>query len=355
MYIMKNVKIIVKLRRLVKSLAVSFFILIMFVAGSAFKSSYDNGDEKKPVSKDIAQNDKSGFKSLFSASYFDPTKPYVTQLNPKALPFVQRYIQEEGASLEKMKIWGKPYFDMYDVILRQYGLPIELKYLSVIESSLISNSISVAGAVGPWQIMADEAKRMGLKVGGRNDERTNFYKSTYAAARILKELHKQFNDWLLVVAAYNCGAGRVRQAIRKSGTNNFWDLQDYLPAQTRAHVKRFIGTHFIFEGNGGLTTMTASEVLDFDLNVAATANKNLSGVEDAGNGIVEVSGKYKSAVIVKNLGIDPSVFNKLNPNFDKIVAMGQTYKMRLPVEKVTLFGNNKNTILNESVQSFLNI
>lgn len=355
MFIMKNVKIIVKLRRLIKSLAVGFFIPILFLAGSAFAPFAENGDISKPSSKNVAQADKIGFKSLFSASYFDPTKPYVTQLNPKAVPFVQKYIQEEGVELEKMKIWGKPYFDMYDVILRQYGLPIELKYLSVIESSLISNSISRAGAVGPWQIMAGEAKRLGLKIGGRQDERTNFYKSTQAAARILTELHKQFKDWLLVVAAYNCGAGRVRQAIRKSGTNNFWDLQAFLPAETRAHVKRFIGTHFIFEGNGGLTTMTASEVLDFDLNAAATANKDFSGIEDPSHGIVEIAGKYKSSVIAKILGIDPAVFNKLNPNFDKIVAMGETYKMKLPAEKISLFATNRNMILNESVQSLLNI
>lgn len=355
MFIMKNVKAVVKLRRLAKSLAVSFLIPVVFVAGSAFSPFSDNGDAKKPVSKDVARDDKSGFKSLFSASYFDPTKPYVTQLNPKALPFVQKYIREEGANLEKMKIWGKPYFDMYDVILRQYGLPIELKYLSVIESSLVSNSVSVSGAVGPWQIMPEMAKDMGLKVNKNMDERTDFYKSTHAAARILKGLHSQFKDWLLVVAAYNCGEGRVRQAIKKSGTNNFWDLQAYLPAETRAHVKRFIGTHYVFEGNGGLTTMTASEILDFDLNEAAAANKNFSGIEDAGTGIVEVSGKYKSSVIAKNLGIGLPAFNKLNPNFDKMVAAGQTYKMRLPVEKVDVFATNKNSILSESVQSLLNI
>ncbi|GEO10639.1 transglycosylase SLT domain-containing protein [Segetibacter aerophilus] len=349
---MKNVKFVVKLRRLVKSLALCFFIPSVFVAGSAFKSFPKVGDPVKSLVS-TSLNDKSGFKSLFSASYFDPTKPYVTQLNPKALPFVQNYIREEGADLEKMKVWGKPYFDVYDAILREHGLPLELKYLSVIESSLVSNSVSVAGAVGPWQIMAGEARRMGLKVGGRNDERTNFYKSTYAAARILKELHKQFNDWLLVVAAYNCGAGRLRQAIRKSGTRNFWELQAFLPAETRNHVKRFIGTHFVFEGNGGLTTMTASEILDYDLKTAAVNNRNLSVAGEVGNTLIEVAGKYRSTVVAKKLGIDLTIFNKLNPNFDKLVAMGETYQMRLPNEKASLFYSSKNAILNESVQASL--
>lgn len=355
MFVMKNVKTLVKLRRLVKSLAVGFFIPTIFIAGSAFTSSPENGNPDKPVIKSSIQSDKSAFKSLFTASYFDPTKPYITQLNPKAVTFVQRYIREEGANLEKMKVWGKPYFDVYDEILHQYQLPKELKYLSVIESSLVANSVSPAGAAGPWQLMPEMAKDMGLKVNKRVDERKNFYKSTYAAARILKQLHKQFNDWLLVVAAYNCGEGRVRQAIKKSGTKSFWEMQEYLPEETRSHVKRFIGTHFLFEGNGGLTTMTASEILDFNLNLTTANNKNLTNLEDAKNTIIEISGKYKSAVIAKNLGIDLPAFNKLNPNFDKLLAMGESYKMRLPNEKATLFTNNKNAILSASIQSFLNI
>lgn len=352
---MKNVKIIVKVRRLIKSFAVVFFVPLLFVAGSAFKSSPENGDPKKAASKDGSLNDKSGFKSLFSASYFDPSKPYVAQLNPKAVPFVQRYIHEQGANLEKMKIWGKPYFDMYNGILSGHNLPVELKYLSVIESSLKSNSVSVAGAVGPWQIMAEEAKRMGLRIDARQDERTNFYKSTHAAAKILKGLHRQFNERILVIAAYNCGAGRLRQAIRRSGSNNFWDLQTYLPEETRNHVKRFIGTHFIFEGNGGLTTMTSSELLDFDMNVVTAANKKRAGAEGEGIETLEVAGKYKSSVIATILRIDLSFFNKLNPHFDKLVASGKTYSMQLPSDKMSLFTKNKNMILSESLNSLLNL
>lgn len=350
---MKNVKINVRLNSLIKSFAVLFFIIIIFIAGSAFTSNNDIGKTKKPITNDQWVNDKSGFKSLFPASPFDPTKPYIAQLNPRAVPFVQNYILQEGANLEKMKIWGKPYFDIYDHILRQYNLPVELKYLSVIESSLVANSVSIAGAVGPWQIMADEAKRLGLTIDKTKDERTNVYKSTQVAAKILRGLHKQFKDWLLVIAAYNCGEGRVRQAIRKSGTNNFWDLQAYLPAETRSHVKRFIGTHFIFEGNGGLTTMTAAEVLNFD-NTALISKENITKAEEKGYEIVQISGKYKSAVIAKNLGIELAVFNSLNPNFDKSIASGQIYNMRIPQEKVEVFKNNRNTILNESIVSLLN-
>lgn len=256
---MKNVKPIVKLRRLVKSLAVTFVIAFIGIISSAFKTEANNATTPNASSKENIQTDKYGFQSLFGNKVFDPTQPYIAQLNPQAVPYVQQYIRECGENLEKMKIWGKPYFDMYDAILVGYGLPKELKYLSVIESDLLSNARSVVGAVGPWQIMLEEALRLGLKVNAKVDERKNFIKSTHAAAKMLKELYSQFNDWTLVIAAYNCGAGRVRQAIKKSGSKNFWDLQAYLPMETRNHVKRFIGTHYIFEGSGGLTTMTAAK------------------------------------------------------------------------------------------------
>ncbi|MDB5245770.1 MAG: Membrane-bound lytic murein transglycosylase [Segetibacter sp.] len=347
---MKNVKHIVNITRLLKSLAVSIFLLVLFAGSSAFKSFAD-GDPKKLSSKDSLLLDKNGFKSLFSASYFDPSKPYFSQLNPKAVPFVQQYIRSSGKRLERMKFWGKPYFDMYDGILVQHGLPKELKYLSVIESDLLPNVVSWAGAVGPWQIMAEEATRMGLRINSKVDERTNFYKSTHAAARILKELYKQFHDWTLVVAAYNCGAGRVRQAIRKSGSRNFWDLQPYLPLETRNHVKRFIGTHYIFEGSGGLTTMTASEISNFDQTKEYESLTTLNGVNI---GTIEIAGKYKSSIIAKNLNIDLATFTKLNPNFDRFVSTGNSYHLRLPEDKLPLFSKNRHEILEQCIQSFLN-
>lgn len=274
-YVMKHVPVLVKFRRLLKSITVGLFIPVIFVATSSFNPFFKISNPKKTAVEEVFQDAKSGYKCLFSTFYIYSTKHYVGRLNPKVLRFVQNYIREEGASLEKMKVSGKQNFDVYDVILDKFGLPLDLKYLSVVESSLISNSVSKAGAVGPWQIMDDEAKRMGLRVGGKDDERKNLYKSTYAAARILKELHAKFNDWLLVVAAYNCGSLGVRKAIRKSGSTNFWVLQYYLPRETQNHVKRFIGSHFFFELNRGLTTLTDTEALDLDLNLAPKNNKNL--------------------------------------------------------------------------------
>jgi membrane-bound lytic murein transglycosylase D len=189
-----------------------------------------------------------GFSSLFNVQQVpNKDKSFVIEMHPKAISFVQSYMEKEAAGLRKMKTWAKPYFNLYDEILTANGIPVELKYLSVIESHLSSQVVSWAGAAGPWQIMPAEATRLGLKLLP-NDERMDYQKSTQAAAIILKELYQQFGDWLLVVAAYNGGAGRLGKAIEKKKTKDFWALQYELPLETRNHVKKFIATHAIFEG-----------------------------------------------------------------------------------------------------------
>ena len=197
----------------------------------------------------------------------------ISQLNPLAVSFVEDYIEKYGEKIEGMKDWGKPYFDMMDGILVQHGLPKELKYLAVIESDLKSNARSWAGAVGPWQFMPATARNMGLKVGNKYDERRDFYKSTHAASKYLTSLFAIYGDWLLVIAAYNGGPGKVNSAIRKSGSRDFWTLQRYLPAESKNHVKKFIATHYIMEGGqGGITTVTKEEAKNF----ATTAIFNIN-------------------------------------------------------------------------------
>ena len=290
---------------------------------------------------------KIGFKSLFSNDKFSPTKPYLSQLSPKAVPFVQEYIRKQGKELEKMKHWGRPYFEVYDNILSQYGVPVELKYLSVIESHLQSRLVSWAGAVGPWQLMNYEAKRYGLQVNPI-DERTDYFKSTHAAAKLLKGLYDQFGDWLLVVAAYNGGAGRVKQAIRLSGSRDFWDLQYYLKEETRTHVKKFIGTHYIFEGGGGETTMTKAELKDFKINSISQSN-----LIEASDSTLTVTGRFSAKIVAQKLGMPITEFNKKNSGFDRSLANGDAYKLRLPKDKVSVFEASRNELLAASLKQLL--
>ena len=322
-----------------------------FVVGSVGTMSF-TGAIADPFTKDSTLKDKAGFKSLFANSRFDASRPYAAQLNPRAVSFVQEYIRKQGKELERMKIWGKPYFDLYDNVLGIYGIPREMKYLSVIESHLSSGLVSWAGAVGPWQLMGDEAKRFGLRTGS-TDDRMDFYKSTHVAARLMKELYGEFGDWLLVVAAYNGGAGRLRQAIRKSGSRDFWDLQYYLPEETRNHVKKFIGTHYIFEGSGGWTTMTAGETIVQKAAVASNQEVTLSEEEKANTAQLELSGRYNSLIISNSLLLDINQFNKWNPGFDKALAEGRKYNMRLSKDQLAVFESRKGSLLMQSVKALL--
>ena len=138
-------------------------------------------------------------------------------------------------------------------------IPAGLLYLAVVESELKNSATSRVGAAGIWQLMPETGKTFGLRVNGKTDERRNTYNSTVAAAAYLTELYNQFDDWLLVVAAYNCGAGRVFKAIRQAGSRDFWKLQGFLPAESRSHVKHFIATHFYYEKAGSIVTLTKKE------------------------------------------------------------------------------------------------
>lgn len=275
------------------------------------------------------------------------------RLNPRALSFVQDYIGKNTVNLNKIKDWGLPYFNMMDNILANYGLPTELKYLAVIESKLKTGAVSWAGAVGPWQFMPETARGYGLKVTSTRDERKDYYKSTHAAAKYLKSLFNEFGDWLLVIAAYNGGPGNVYNAIKKSKSKNFWVLQYHLPAESRNHVKKFIGTHYIFEGQGGVTTLTKAEASE-QIGASALLIRKLSADELATAKTVAISGKYHSTAIARIVLMDLDDFNRYNPHFDKLIASPEnSYDLKLPTDKMELFTANKYQILNESVQLLL--
>jgi membrane-bound lytic murein transglycosylase D len=302
-----------------------------------------------PVVNDL----KSGFKNLFVSDKNDEGLD-VTTLNPRAISFVQDYMDRHAKKLTDMKDWGKPYFDMMDVILAQHGIPREMKYLAVIESHLKSYAVSWAGAVGPWQFMPATARRMGLIVNNIFDERTNYYKSTHAAARYLTELYSIYGDWLLVIAAYNGGPGNVDAAIRRSKSRDFWILQNFLPAESKNHVKKFIATHYIMEGQGGITTVTKQEASQLKLHSAAKYLSELTAEEIKNSKTDSVTGRFNSVVLVGKIAMDIISFNRYNPGFDKTLAGGGTYELRLPADKMTLFNTKKSEILYESTMLLMN-
>jgi membrane-bound lytic murein transglycosylase D len=201
--------------------------------------------------------------------------------------------------------------------------------------------------------MPETARGYGLKVTRTRDDRTDYFKSTHAAAKYLQYLFNEFGDWLLVIAAYNGGPGNVYSAIKKSKSRNFWDLQYYLPAESRNHVKKFIGTHYIFEGQGGVTTLTKAEARE-QIGASALLLRKLTAEELSSLKSVTISGKYHSAVIAKIIVMDINEFDRYNPHFDKLISSSQnSYELKLPADKMDLFTTNKYQILNESVQLLL--
>lgn len=293
---------------------------------------------------------KNDFKDLFATTTLS-NGVNIAQLNPLAINFVEDYIDSHSKMLDALKDKARPYFDMIDAVLVKHGLPKELKYLAVIESQLKSNATSWAGAVGPWQFMPATGRLMGLKVNRKIDERRDIYKSTHAASRYLARLYSLYGDWLLVIAAYNGGPGKVNSAIKRSGSRDFWTLQKYLPAESRTHVKKFIATHYIMEGEGGLTTLTKKETSNFLL----AGNAGTPAKDETGKSITQlINGRYNASIIVKHIAMDIVEFHKLNPNFDNLIASSGKYELRLPVDKMDSFKTKKIDILKESIQILLN-
>ncbi len=187
------------------------------------------------------------------------------RLSRQAVSFVHAYIRKNREQLHKIRERSEFPFKAMDRVFRAYRLPADLKYLAVIESELKPSAVSRVGATGPWQFMPATAKLLGLKISGPQDERRQYAKSTRAAAIYLRDLYHEFGDWLLVMAAYNCGPGPVYTAMAKSGSQNFWQLQRFLPMESQLHVKKFIATQYYFEGRGSVCTLTRSELVRYSL------------------------------------------------------------------------------------------
>ena len=177
-------------------------------------------------------------------------------LNHSAFQFAKEYVKENIDDLEKLKKGVRSKFSIINSVFSKYDVPPELKYLAIVESNLDEDTAcSSAGARGIWQLMPVTACELGLKVTDEVDERLYVSKSSAAAAKYLKQLYAEFRDWLLVVAAYNSGPAKVTRAIDLSGTHTFWQMQGFLPAETRNHVKRFVSMLYFFEGQNKATDL----------------------------------------------------------------------------------------------------
>lgn len=168
--------------------------------------------------------------------------------NPKVKRYIDMYTNDRREQVSRMLGLSEVYFPIFEAALDRERMPIELKYLSIVESALNPHARSRVGATGLWQFMIATGREYGLTVNSYVDERKNPYKSTEAALRYLKRSYEEYGDWLLAIASYNCGPGNVRKAIARSGgKKDFWAIMKYLPRETRGYVPAFIAATYVFE------------------------------------------------------------------------------------------------------------
>jgi len=170
--------------------------------------------------------------------------------NDQVRGIINLYTNRKRDLSEFMLGFSEYYFPIFEQIFDKEGVPQELKYLALIESALNPRATSKAGAVGLWQFMYSTGRMYGLKINSFVDERRDPIKATVAAARFLKDLHNMFNDWNLALAAYNCGPGNVKKAIKRAnGKTDFWDIYQFLPLETRGYVPAYIAATYLMNYN----------------------------------------------------------------------------------------------------------
>lgn len=225
--------------------------------------------------------------------------------------FVQAYINAYTSGSRRGDIGrimglSKYYFPIYEKAFRESGIPDEIKYLSIVESSLDPNAVSRVGATGPWQFMFATGKNYGLNVNNYVDERRDPIQATYAAAAYLKDAYQEFGDWLLAIASYNCGKGSVERAMQQANAVDFWSIRQYLPAETRGYVPAFIATAYIMKYYNQHGIM------------AQACNMNLNTDTVVVNKFVSLNN------VARVLNIDANELALLNPAYTKRIVNGTT-------------------------------
>ena len=253
--------------------------------------------------------------------------------------FIDRYSGRLRHSISYMLGASNFYIPIFEEALEAYQLPLELKYLPIIESALNPNAISRAGAGGLWQFMIGTGKQYGLQVNSLVDERRDPVKSSYAAARYLSDLYKIFGDWNLVIAAYNCGPEKINKAIRRSnGEKDYWQIYPYLPKETRGYVPAFIAANYI------MTYYSLHNICPMSTRLPAKTDT------------VMVNKNVHLQQVAEVVGINIDLLRSLNPMYRRDIIPGATepYALRLPLTEVGKFIDLQDSVYTYKVDELLN-
>lgn len=221
------------------------------------------------------------------------------------------------------------YMPIFEEALDAYNLPLELKYLPIIESALNPSAVSRVGASGLWQFMLATGKMYGLESNSLVDERRDPIKATWAAARYLKELYAIYGDWNLVIAAYNCGPGTINKTIRRAnGKTDYWEIYNFLPKETRGYVPAFIAANYV------MTYYCDHNICPMETNIPASTDT------------VQVNKNLHFEQIADICGVSIDQIKSLNPQYKKNIIPGdsKSYTLRLPQSHISVFIDQQDTI-----------
>lgn len=246
--------------------------------------------------------------------------------NPAVRSYLNTYIYRRPDQTIEMLGWAAYYFPKFEKALTDEGLPTDLKYLAIVESALNPTAMSRSGAGGLWQFMKPTARECGLKCGTYIDERMDPEKSSRAAAAYLHQLYNAFGNWELVMAAYNAGPGRIRSAIKRAGTTNYWDMARYLPVETQNYVPGFIAASYIMN-------------FHYEHNLCPEIPEHAMGELTS----VMLYEGMSISEIANRSGLTEEMVKGLNPSFVRnfIPASSVGYMIWLPAASAELFNSGR--------------
>lgn len=294
---------------------------------------YVNGSATDLVLDSLPTHDTSPVGKLPDSVYIqriaDINSPIPYTYNDKVKAYIELYTLKRRNQMQTMLGLSEYYFPMFEEELDAKNIPLELKYLPIIESALNPRAFSRAGASGLWQFMYYTGKQYGLDINSYIDERRDPYKSTVAAADFLNDLYAIYHDWFLVIAAYNCGPGNVNKAIRRSGgQRDFWKIYYHLPRETRGYVPAFIAATYAF-------------TYAREHNLYAAPNQ-LPVMTDT----ILINKPLHFEQIASMLGLKVSYLRDLNPQYrrDVVPSQKESYPLRLAFDHATSFAASEDTI-----------
>lgn len=269
--------------------------------------------------------------------------PYITlPFNETVKNYMILYAEKMPTNMGRLLGLSAYYMPILEETFAKYGLPLELKYLAVIESNLNPTARSRAGALGMWQFMYTTARSYGLKINSFVDERMDVEKSVDAAARYLRDAYDVFGDWNLAICSYNCGPGNVQKAIRRSGSREFWNLYHYLPRETRGYVPAMVGAMY------AMTYYREYGIVPQDVGMPAAVDT------------FHVNRNLHFRQINETVGVPMDIIREFNPQYTQSIVPGSegTCILRLPykwtssflaVEKDTLYTHLADSLLSPHV------